>query len=353
MTDTNDNERPTTNTLGDGVMGRVDVSEGLSLDGYTTYTVWDLLHAPKPRTNWFWGDGSVGVFPADSLAAVAGYTSEGKTTLAFHLAAAAVDGRRFLGHPVSQIDRALVVTETDEVQTRELFEASKLSSRGQTAITICPSQPTAFDLEVLVSELRPELLVLDSLTSIAPGLGLHDGRTFDWNAPSQVTTIVLWLRWLRKQYHISLVLPLVHSVKPPRDKEGKRLRPTPTAADVRGSGAVLEQMDTSFVIVPTNGETCGYLARVKRRRAGTVERVDFKYDAERGVFLPTELTDDAVLEAVQAGHTSREAIARHLHFRADDVRQTVNRLVGEKRLCEPANGKLALPILLDTGEARA
>ena len=351
MSNDNDNKRPIAHILGDGCLGRADDDTALTLDGYSTYTVWDLLHAPKPRVKWFWGDGITGVLPADSLAAVAGYTSEGKTTLAFHLAAAAVEGRYFLGHAVSQIDRALLVTETDEVQARELFEAANLTGRGQGAITVCPSQPTASELQALVDELRPELLVLDSLTSIAPGLGIHGGGTFDWNAPAHVTAVVLWLRWLRKQYRISLVMPLVHSVKPPRDKEGNRLRPTPTAADVRGSGAVLEQMDTSFVIVPTSGEVCGYLARVKRRRAGTVERVEFKYDPDRGVFLPTALTDDAVIEAVRAGHTSREAVARYLHFRRDDVSQTINRLVGEGRLSEPANGKLTISLDIVCREA--
>lgn len=347
---TNDNERPIPHILGDGVSGRVGPDSESSLENATTYTVWDLLHRPKPRVSWFWGDGEKGVLPADSVAAVAGYTSEGKTTLAFHLAAAAVEGRCFLGWPVTQIDRALLVTETDEIQARELFEAADLSFTGQNSITLCPGQPTAADLEGMVAVMRPELLVLDSLTSIAPGLGLHGGGTFDWNAPSHVTAIVLWLRWLRRQYAISLVLPLAHSVKPPRDKEGKRLRLTPTAADVRGSGAVLEQMDTSFVIVPTNGETCGFLSRVKRRRSGTVERVEFKYDAEKGVFLPTALTDEAILDAIKRGHTSREGVARYLHFRADSVRQAVNRMVNEGRIVEPASGKLQ--ISLDTGEAQ-
>lgn len=342
MTDGNGNERPTSISLGDGVSGRVDGPQAQDPVESSIYTVWDLLHRPKPRVSWFWGDGSAGVLPADSVAAVAGYTSEGKTTLAFHLAAAAVEGRSFLGWPVAQIDRALLVTETDEIQARELFEAANLSFAGQNSITLCAGQPTAVELETMIGTMMPELLVLDSLTSIAPGLGLHGGGTFDWYAPSHVTAVMLWVRAIRRQYGIKLVVPLVHSVKPPRDKEGKRLRLTPTAADVRGSGAVLEQADTSFVIVPTNGETCGYLSRVKRRRAGTVEKVEFKYDVERGVFIPTTLTDELVLDAVRDGHTSREGIARYLHFRSDDVRQTVNRLIAEKRLHEPANGKLAL-----------
>lgn len=351
MTVSNNNERPTSISLGDGVSGRVGDGQNTSLDDAKTYTVWDLLHRPKPRVSWFWGDGEKGVLPADSVAAVAGYTSEGKTTMAFHLAAAAVEGRHFLGWPVAQIDRALLVTETDEIQARELFEAAELSFAGQNAITVCPGQPTAAELVDMVDAMRPELLVLDSLTSIAPGLGLHGGGTFDWYAPSHVTAVMLWVRWLRKQYGVSLVLPLVHAVKPPRDKEGKRLRPTPTAADVRGSGAVLEQADTSYVIVPTNGETCGYLSRVKRRRAGTVEKIEFKYDLERGVYIPTELSDALVLDAIKHGHTSREGIARYLHFRADSVRQAVNRMVNEGRIVEPASGKLQ--ISLDTGGSQA
>lgn len=337
---TNDNEQTDCNTLGDGVFGRPPSFVESSVEESTLYTVFELLNRPKPAVSWFWGEGSEGVLPADSIAAVAGYTSEGKTTLAFHLVAAAADGGRFLGRAVAPIKKALIVTETDEIQARELFEASGVSPEGQRRISVYAGQPTAEQLEGMLAVFKPDVLVLDSLTSVAPGLGLHGGSTFDWYAPTHITSVMLWIRSIRQLYKIKMVLVLVHAVKPPRDKDGNRRRLTPTAADVRGSGAVLEQADTSYVIVPTNGDACGFLARVKRRRAGTVERVEFKYDVERGVYLPTELRDEDVLGAVAAGQTSRERVARYLHFRSDDVRQTINRLIGEGKLTEPTSGKL-------------
>lgn len=340
MTNGNNNGNDDTSTLGDGVLGRDGSFVESSIEDSTLYTVFQLLNRPKPATTWFWGDGPSGVLPADSIAALAGYTSEGKTTLAFHLVAAAVDGRPFLEWPTMRIKKALIVTETDEIQSRELFEAAAVSPEGQRRISVYGGQPTAEQLEGMLSVFRPEILVLDSLTSIAPGLGLHGGSTFDWYAPTHITSVMLWVRSIRQLYGIRLVLVLAHSVKPPRDREGKRLRLTPTAADVRGSGSVLEQADTSYVIVPTNGEACGYLARVKRRRAGTLEKVEFKYDVGSGVFMPTRLSDEVVLKAVQDGHTSREGVARYLHFRSDDVRQTINRLIGEGKLTEPTSGKL-------------
>jgi len=253
-------------------------------------------------------------------------------------------GGAFLGSPVAPFERALFLTETDEQQVQQILREAKPDNPD--SIGFCFTNPTGEQLVDTMLVERPDVLVIDSLTSKGPGFGIHKDRDggggrFDWFDATHTTRLQSFLRQIRRNFNLKALIILLHTVKAQRDKEGNRIKGAPAIEDIRGSGGIAEQLDVAYVLRPSGEHRVGWLYRVKRRSSGVVEKVKFSYEEDKGRYYwhPTELSKEGIMEAIRNGNVSGNAIAAFLHFRKESVHELIAKMVEEGSLTETGAGK--------------
>lgn len=348
---TSDNALVTDTTLPNTLTKGKGIREGLlSEHPDTSVSIYDdtlislksVFESTPEETKWFWGgrDGQ-GVIPDNKLVIFAGAAGEGKSTMAFTLISAAMSGgRTFLGWPVAPIKRAMIVTETDLDQVKDIFTDACIAEPAKENVGVVFSALTAQQLEEKVALLLPEVLILDSMSAFASSLGIHGPQRFDWFSPQDSTDVVRWFRDLLKKYEMKSIILLAHTNKPGRDKDGKRVTGDPHLADLRGTGALGEQVDEVYTIRPSIGGSPGSMHSHKRRKRGIIHKMRFAYDNETGIFitLRDKLDEEGVIEAVKNGTRSRDGLAAVLHAKRETVGQLVKEMI-ESGLLEDVPGK--------------
>ncbi len=318
------------------------------VDGYVVISLAAVMAGQQEAIEWVWGgrgddDGrDKGLIPEGKVTFLGGASAEGKSTLAFHLVSHMVsDGKPLLGQPVGALNRALILTETDEDQVRRVFTDAQVTYPDRVRLIF--TGLTIVQLEVEIAKFMPDVLVVDSLTAFADDLKAHGPHRFDWNGSSDGTALVRAFRDLRRKYDLKAVILLVHTNKPGKDEKGQRVRGArPHIADIRGSGGIVEQCDLGFIMQPSRDGNLGNVWTVKARNRGAIlEHLKFSYSDDTGQFehVASELTQDAVVEAVGMGYVSRDSLAKHLHFRRERVGEMVNTLLGMGKLTETGTGK--------------
>lgn len=296
-----------------------------------------LLRCAPESVSWFWGGVDSGLFPEGKLVGLASYSGEGKTTLMIHMLARA--GGAFLGSPVAPFERALFLTETDEQQVQQILREAKPDNPD--SIGFCFTNPTGEQLVDTLFVERPDVLVIDSLTSKGPGFGIHGEGRFDWFDATHTTRLQSFLRQIRRSFNLKTLIILLHTVKAQRDSEGNRIKSAPAIEDIRGSGGIAEQLDVAYVLRPSGEHRVGWLYRVKRRSSGVVEKVKFSYEEDKGRYNwhPTELSKEGIMEAIRNGNVSGNTIAAFLHFRKESVHELIAKMIEEGSLTETGAGK--------------
>lgn len=349
---------PSTNTKGKRFPEEINSEGEKSLQ-----TLEDMGFIPLSRTlagtsqavEWFWGGrDSMGLYPLNKVGGLQGATSEGKSTIAFRLIAAGLNKEPFLGYPVYPIESAMILTETDEDQVRYIL-GDWIHPIGKADNVLgLYNEITADELVRAVEIQRPDILIIDSLTTFAPALRLHEGKTFDWYGPLDTTKVVRFFRRIRNEYDIKLVLLLLHTNKPGKNKDGKRVKSEPTAADVRGSGGIMEQCDVAYGLVPSLHGEAGNMVITKSRKAVEIDKLRFAYDKKTGIFTPLAdvLTDSLIIDCIEKGTTSRSALAATLHFRDSEIGAHVQRMLDDGILTTTGAGRATKLVVVKKEEMK-
>ncbi len=155
-----------------------------------------------------------------------------------------------------------------------------------------------------------------------------------------------WVRQLVVAHKLKAFFYLCHTTKTKKDKEN--------ITAFRGTGAMVEQADAAFLLVPGTSDTAGYLRRVKSRAMDeTVEHVPFHYDVASGTFLDVEEHKlvQPILELLAAhleGLTTRE-IRESVKGQREKIITTLKLLLQQKRIASNGLGGTAHRYLLKPG----
>jgi len=303
----------------------------------------ELVPTPPPRTppgtpvplstiladdglkiTWLWGNADGGLIPEQDITLLCSYSGEGKTLVSFHLAAALSVGGVCLNLPTAGPLTTLIVTETSKRQVRKIFTQVEELDPERVFIIFSNSGVTEPGLRGALDRLRPDVLILDSLTSVVPILGVHGTGPVDWFAPTHATAVGGWLRRLQETFKLRSVLGLAHLNKV-RSEPGEGRR-RPTLHDVRGSGAVVEQVDGVIHLTPSLGGEPGMLTVIKDRTDEAIQEWGFIYDSLSGRLTAgnqVPITDEAVLTLIRQGVNSATDMAHRLRRRKQVVQQWI------------------------------
>jgi hypothetical protein len=173
------------------------------------------------------------------LTMLVGRPGEGKSWLMLALADAVVSGREWVagmtGFRCKRGAALIVDAENGPVLTARRFTAMGLDDDGVKIAdaTGLKLPGDVLELEALIELAKPDLVVLDSLRRLAPGM--REDKSDD------VAPIVAELARIARQYDVALVVIHHRSTKQ-------------HAADVRGSSALEDQVDLCFVLERVRGD---------------------------------------------------------------------------------------------------
>ncbi|HLE80360.1 MAG TPA: AAA family ATPase [Dehalococcoidia bacterium] len=280
------------------------------------------------KIKWLWGSADGGLIPEEDITLLCSYSGEGKTLLSFHLAAALSVGGACLNLPAAGPFTTLIMTETSKRQVRKIFSQVEEVDPERIFIIFSNSGVTELGLRIALERLRPEVLIIDSLTSAVPILGVHGTGPIDWFAPTHATAVGGWLRRLQETFHLRSVLALAHLNKVRVEPGESRRRPT--LHDVRGSGAVVEQVDGVIHLTPSLSGEPGMLTVLKDRTDEAIQQWGFVYDSLSGRLVAgnqVPITDEAILTLVRQGVVSTTDMAHRFRRRKQVVQQWIAGMV--------------------------
>jgi len=299
----------------------------------------DLLNRPDVPTEWVWGPdpNGMGIWAKGDVVALGGYSGDGKTSLIMGLAAIWTLGGYFLGYPAADKLRTLLITESSERQIRKLMLQSGISpEQGKMLTVISSTFVTRSVIEYIAKIYQPDVVVFDTLSSIGPNLGVHNSREFSWTQPTDVTAVATFFRELVKSAGLKLCLYLCHTNK---SADGE-----PSLKDFRGTGAVVEQADSAWLLTPSLNGRAGRLDRVKSRDMDeTVKKVAFVYDLTSGSFLAAgevSMRDDEIVEWLRENPEpiTKTSLAEKVKGRKTNNMKRIDDLLKEGKLEKDSEG---------------
>ncbi len=270
----------------------------------------ELLAEPEAPTEWVWGhpDG-LGMWAVGDVVAIGAYSGKGKTSLIYGVATASNREETFISLPVKPGLKFLMITEASKRQAKKLLRQGGLTiEQSANIVAVVYPSVTAAVVELLCEEHRPDVVVIDSLTRIAPHLKVHHGREFSWTQPADVTDVSGYFRDLVRNFNLSLLIYACHTNKQ-------------SSADLkafRGTGAVVEQADSAWLFNRGEGAKSDTFSRVKSRDEDeTFKSLDFTYDSSTGRYAPVGVVDGGVVDMVKSladkgKRLSKTSLAKHL-----------------------------------------
>ncbi len=285
-------------------------------------------------TNWVWGMPEAGLMAEGDFVGIGAFSGDGKTALIFGLCAALSKGGSFIGQPTRGPLSSLIITETGARQVKKLLRHNE-SALDAARITIVQSTRISHEVfSYLLDIYRPDVLCIDSLTAIAPALKLHGQADFDWQTPTHMTAVSLWLREAQQQHGIKLMIGTAHTTKNSRRSDAG----PPSLEHFRGTGALVEQLDQAYLYRRSRGGKEGGLFNVKSRAVDeTMKHLRFHYDEDTGLYFEAvpdsgaapgpDVSAAEIVDSVKKGNRTSSRIADHLRRNKSGVCRRVDEML--------------------------
>lgn len=230
-----------------------------------------------------------GILPAEGIAIAAGDSTIGKSPLMYQLGLCVAAGMPCLGHNTTKgrvlyfdLENAL-----DDCRTIRNALVRFLSLGVSPDDFLLATEPN--DLEKVISEVKPSLVIIDSLRAFAPAATKENSKTADW---------LNYVRRLTRKYHFAAVL--IHHLRKPGEfsyKLSETVAVREFMLEMEGPRALVNQTDVRIALAQGNFNPEALRMKWSRRVHGDsplvlLERV-FDDDGEPAGYRP--LTGAALL----------------------------------------------------------
>jgi len=298
---------------GDGYLGqRINVRDPAS--GFRLTPIGDLLREPEADVEWVWDD----TLPSGGLSIVSGKPKAGKSTLVRALALSIARGEPFLGRPTTRGPAVYLALEEKRGQVQAHFKRMGARVDDPLAVHVGAAPEDALtQLEVLVAERNPSLVIIDPLNRFA--------RIRDLNDYSMVDARIAPLMALARTTGAHLLL--VHH-------EGKGANLRDAGDSILGSTALFAAVDAAISVRRIDSRrTLESIQRYGADFARTVIEMDEGTGCVSAVGTVAEHHARTVREDVIAAlDASEEGLTRDaIQEQTDHRRQDVTRVLKDMR----------------------